>query len=68
MDTVEVKRAFVEPTLTEEASLEDVTLMSGGVNFGHPKFKRPKHGGGGGGGANQQGQHGGGHGNSGRHS
>ena len=45
MEEREVKKAFVEPTLTEEASLEDVTLMSGGVSFGHsPHIKKPKKG------------------------
>lgn len=42
----ETKKTFVEPKLTEEASLEDVTLMSGGVSYGHPSnLKKPKHAG-----------------------
>jgi hypothetical protein len=35
------RKPFVEPALKEEASLEDVTLISGGINLhgGKPKGK-----------------------------
>jgi len=56
------KKPFVEPSLKEEASLEDVTLMSGGVSsHGGSKPKKGGHGGHGGhnrGPTNQQSGHG----------
>ena len=45
------KKPFVEPRLTEEASLEDVTLMSGGGS-GHGHGNNYKKGGNGGHGNN----------------
>ena len=45
MQTPELrKKPFVEPRLTEEASLEDVTLISGG-GHGHGPNAKPKHNG-----------------------
>ena len=41
------ERQFVEPTITPEASLTDVTLLSGGAKKGHGHGNE-KHGGGGG--------------------
>jgi len=57
MRDTHTKRRFVEPTLTEEASLTDVTLTSGGKGYhGHSNRQSNAHGhgneqhGGGGGG------------------
>jgi hypothetical protein len=57
------KRQFVEPTVTMEASLADVTLLSGGKG-GHGPHGHDTHGGGRHGGGHHGGEHhgGGGHG------
>ncbi len=60
MHDADGKRPFVEPTITPEASLTDVTLLSGGIgrHKGGPSHDSNPHGGG---------QHGGEHHGSGGH-